>query len=49
MKQILQNLVSGETLLAEVPAPLVRPGQLLIRTEASIVSLGTAKMVVAFG
>ncbi len=49
MEQILQNLGSGETLLAEVPAPLVRPGHLLIRTEASLVSLGTEKMLVAFG
>ena len=48
MKQILQNLGSGETLLAEVPAPLARAGQLLIRTEASLVPLGTEKMLVAF-
>jgi len=46
MKQILQNLGSGETSLAEVPAPLARPGHLLIRTEASLVSLGTEKMLV---
>jgi len=49
VKQILQNLGSGETLLAEVPAPLVRPGHLLILTDASLVSLGTEKMLVAFG
>lgn len=49
MKQILQNLGSGETLLAEVPAPGVRSGHVLIRTEASLVSLGTEKMLVAFG
>lgn len=49
MKQILQNLGSGETLLAEVPAPGVRAGCLLIRTETSLVSLGTEKMLVDFG
>lgn len=49
MKQILQNLGSGETLLAEVPAPGVRSGCLLIKTEASLVSLGTEKMLVDFG
>ncbi len=49
MRQILQNLGSGETLLAEVPAPLARPGYLLIRTESSLVSLGTERMLVAFG
>lgn len=49
MKQILQNLSSGETLLADVPAPKVRPGHLLIETEASLVSLGTEKMLIDFG
>lgn len=49
MKQILQNLSSGETLLADVPAPKVRPGTLLIETEASLVSLGTEKMLIDFG
>lgn len=49
MKQILQNLSSGETLLADVPAPKVRRGHLLIETEASLVSLGTEKMLINFG
>ena len=49
MKQILQNLSSGETLLADVPAPKVRAGHLLIETEASLVSLGTEKMLINFG
>src|SRR5947208_3125244 len=49
MRQVLQNLGSGETLLAEVPAPLVQAGHLLIRTQTSLVSLGTEKMLVAFG
>jgi predicted dehydrogenase/threonine dehydrogenase-like Zn-dependent dehydrogenase len=49
MKQILQNLGSGETLLAEVAAPGVRSGCLLIETEATLVSLGTEKMLVDFG
>ncbi|HAV12417.1 MAG TPA: dehydrogenase, partial [Opitutae bacterium] len=49
MKQILQNLSSGETLLAEVPAPKARTGHLLIETEASLVSLGTEKMLINFG
>jgi NADPH:quinone reductase-like Zn-dependent oxidoreductase len=49
MKQILQNLGSGETLLADVAAPGVRPGCLLIETELSLVSLGTEKMLVDFG
>lgn len=49
MKQILQNLSSGETLLADVPAPKVRAGYLLIETEHSLVSLGTEKMLIDFG
>lgn len=49
MRQILQNLKSGETLLAEVPAPALRPGTLLIRTEASVISVGTERMLVDFG
>ena len=49
MKQILQSLGSGETLLAEVPAPGVRAGCLLVETEFSLVSFGTEKMLVDFG
>lgn len=49
MKQILQNLGSGETLLADVPDPLPRPGHLLIQTRSSLVSIGTERMLVEFG
>jgi predicted dehydrogenase/threonine dehydrogenase-like Zn-dependent dehydrogenase len=49
MKQILQNLGDGETLLAEVPAPGARPGCLCIATRASLVSLGTERMLLEFG
>lgn len=49
MKQILQNLGSGETMLAEVPAPGVQSGSLLIRTRTSLISLGTERMLVEFG
>lgn len=49
MKQLVQNLKTGETLLEEVPAPLVKKGHVLIQTRASLVSLGTEKMLVEFG
>ncbi len=49
MRQILQNLRSGETQLAEVPCPAARPGTLLIQTEASLISAGTERMLVEFG
>lgn len=49
MRQILQNLRSGETQLAEIPCPAARPGTLLIQTEASLISAGTERMLVEFG
>jgi predicted dehydrogenase/threonine dehydrogenase-like Zn-dependent dehydrogenase len=49
MKQILQNISNGETLLAEVPAPGVCAGSCLIHTSRTLVSLGTEKMLVDFG
>ncbi|CCH51616.1 oxidoreductase domain protein [Fibrisoma limi BUZ 3] len=49
MKQLVQNLKTGETVLEDVPAPQVRRGQVLIRTRRSLVSLGTERMLVEFG
>ncbi len=49
MKQILQNLKSGDTILEEVPSPQVKPGHVLIQTSRSLVSLGTERMLVEFG
>jgi hypothetical protein len=42
MKQIIQNLKTGETILEELPAPQVKAGQVLIQTSRSLVSLGSA-------
>ncbi len=47
--RILHNLGSSETLLAAIPCPGVRPGHLLIRTRASLVSIGTERMLIDFG
>lgn len=49
MRQILQNMKSGETLLADVPVPIRRRGHLLIRTTRSLISLGTERMLLDFG
>ena len=49
MKQILQDLKQGDTVVENVPVPLVRPGRLLIRTRRSLVSAGTERMLVEFG
>jgi predicted dehydrogenase/threonine dehydrogenase-like Zn-dependent dehydrogenase len=48
MKQIIQDLKSGETILEDVPVPQVRRGCLLIKTQRSLVSLGTERMLVQF-
>ena len=48
MKQILQNLKTGETLIENVPAPLARRGALRISTRVSLVSSGTERMLVDF-
>ena len=49
MLQIIQDLNKGDTILAEVPAPIVKSGQILIQTTCSLVSLGTERMLVEFG
>ncbi len=49
MKLILQHLNTGETELAELPCPQVRPGHVLIGTRASLVSAGTERMLLEFG
>ncbi|MGV8135494.1 MAG: bi-domain-containing oxidoreductase [Mangrovibacterium sp.] len=49
MKQLIQNLKNGQTLLEEVPVPQVKSGSVVIRTTRSLVSLGTERMLVEFG
>lgn len=49
MKQIIQDLNNGNTILEEVPAPFIKPGHILIQTTRSLVSLGTERMLVEFG
>ncbi len=48
MKQVLQNLRNGETLVVEVPIPNPQPGEILIHTAASLVSAGTERALAAF-
>jgi predicted dehydrogenase/threonine dehydrogenase-like Zn-dependent dehydrogenase len=48
MKQLLQNLRSGETTIVEAPIPTPQTGEALIKTCASLVSAGTERMVVEF-
>ncbi len=48
MKQLLQYMRNGTTVVEEVPAPQVRPGMALVQTAASLVSAGTERMLVEF-
>lgn len=49
MRQLIQDLKNGGTILEEVPAPIVKSGALLIRTTRTLVSLGTERSLVEFG
>ena len=49
MKQLIQSLKTGETILEEIPVPNVGRGSVLIQTSHSLVSLGTERMLVEFG
>jgi predicted dehydrogenase/threonine dehydrogenase-like Zn-dependent dehydrogenase len=48
MRQVLQNLKSGETLVADIPIPTPQAGQALVQNAASLVSAGTERMLVSF-
>ncbi|MBN2146720.1 MAG: bi-domain-containing oxidoreductase [Anaerolineales bacterium] len=48
MKQLLQNLRTGQTAIVDVPMPIAKPGTALVRTAASLVSAGTERMLVEF-
>ena len=48
MKQVIQRLRDGHLAVADVPAPTVSPGQILVRTRASLISAGTERATVEF-
>ena len=49
MKQILQDLSTGETSLIESPSPILASKSLKISTNVSLISAGTERMLVNFG
>jgi predicted dehydrogenase/threonine dehydrogenase-like Zn-dependent dehydrogenase len=49
MKQVLQNLKTGDTILEDVPCPTLGSGSVLIQTTSTLVSAGTERMLVDFG
>jgi predicted dehydrogenase/threonine dehydrogenase-like Zn-dependent dehydrogenase len=44
--QIIQDVRSGKLVVAEVPAPLAQPGEVLIANVASVISAGTERMAI---
>jgi predicted dehydrogenase/threonine dehydrogenase-like Zn-dependent dehydrogenase len=48
MKQIIQNMKTGETQVIDVSIPVIQPGYLLVQTKASLVSSGTERTLVSF-
>lgn len=49
MKQIVQDLRSGTTYIAEAPMPQISSNSVLIHTVLSLISIGTERMLVDFG
>ena len=49
MKQVLQDLAKGTSIIANVPRPRCKSGHLLIQTSKSLISAGTERMLVDFG
>ena len=49
MKQIFQDLSTGETKLIDIPRPKISHGDILISTSKSLISVGTERMLVNFG
>jgi predicted dehydrogenase/threonine dehydrogenase-like Zn-dependent dehydrogenase len=48
MKQLLQNIKTGKSIVEDVPVPTPSAGQALVKVETSLVSAGTERMVVEF-
>jgi NADPH:quinone reductase-like Zn-dependent oxidoreductase len=49
MKQILQNYRTGKLELAETPVPICSSDTLLVRTVASLISIGTERSMIELG
>ena len=49
MRQVLQDMKKGSTIIAEAPAPQPSENTLIINTTVSLISAGTERMLVEFG
>ncbi len=48
MKAVLQNVKTGVVSIEEIPQPILKPGNVLVRNVCSLVSAGTEKAVLDF-
>src|SRR5688500_4433247 len=48
MKQLLQNISTGQASVVEVPIPNAGSGKVLVQVATSLVSAGTERMIVDF-
>jgi predicted dehydrogenase/threonine dehydrogenase-like Zn-dependent dehydrogenase len=49
MRQLLQNVSTGEITVDEIPAPARAPGSMLVATRFSVISAGTERAVLEIG
>src|SRR5712692_8066232 len=49
MQQVLLNMGTGETQLIDTPVPSLQEGHVLIRTQRTLISAGTERMLIDFG
>ena len=49
MRQIVQNAKTGAVTVADIPAPVLRSGFVLVRTSASLISAGTERLTIETG
>ncbi len=49
MKQVFQDLSSGDIMLEDIPCPQLKQGSVLIQTSNTLISSGTEKMLLDFG
>jgi predicted dehydrogenase/threonine dehydrogenase-like Zn-dependent dehydrogenase len=48
MKQVIQEISTGKTVVVDVPIPVAQPGTAVVKTAASLLSVGTERALVEF-
>lgn len=49
MKKVILNIKNGEISLVTIPIPKISNGNILVKTNKSLISIGTEKMLIDFG